>query len=275
MKSTVTCSSFHCSITASGYQLCNDCKEVSIQSCNKSLGARVSMFEKPCRKVGRDCLTWSELFDPPIAHTGINRQEVFEPGDLRVGVTACSAEHVGCASAFHHLQLGTHVNVGEAWRKQVLCGREKGEDGIADFEIINMGNEKSTVYLGFRIAPHFLLNFYPPVSSPSHISYKTGWGQANTCFLNCIFSACISCCIIGQCNTFRRNCSLPSSKYMSSQSHPWLASATLIDEYPFHPASMPNFAFLPPGSVTMENCNTFNANIMRHRGRGIILIRPH
>lgn len=90
------------------------------------------MFEEPGRKVERDCLTWSELFDPPIARTGINRQEVFEPGDLRIGVAACSAEHVGCAGAFYHLQLGTHVNVGEALRKQVLCGREKGEDDIAD-----------------------------------------------------------------------------------------------------------------------------------------------
>lgn len=47
----------HSSITAPGYQLCKVCKEVSIQSCNKSLCAKSSIFVKPCRKMECDCLT--------------------------------------------------------------------------------------------------------------------------------------------------------------------------------------------------------------------------
>lgn len=65
-------------------------------------------------------LTWSELLDTTLAGTGVDRQEVFEPGDLWVGDAAGSTQHGGRPRPFHHLQLGTHVYTGEAKWQQVL-----------------------------------------------------------------------------------------------------------------------------------------------------------
>lgn len=66
------------------------------------------------------CLTWSELFDTTLAGTGVDRQEVFEPGDLWVRDAAGSTQHGGRPRPFHHLQLGTHVYTGEAEWQLVL-----------------------------------------------------------------------------------------------------------------------------------------------------------
>lgn len=66
------------------------------------------------------CLTWSELFDATLAGGGVDRQEVFEPGDLWVGDATGGAQHGGRPRPLHHLQLGTHVYAREAKWQQVL-----------------------------------------------------------------------------------------------------------------------------------------------------------
>lgn len=66
------------------------------------------------------CLTWSQLFDAALAGAGIDREEVLEPRDLRVGDATGSAQHGGCPCPLHHLQLGTHVYAGEAEWQQVF-----------------------------------------------------------------------------------------------------------------------------------------------------------
>ena len=73
-------------------------------------------------------LTWSELFDAALAAAGVHGQEVFEPGDLRVGDAAGGAQHGGRPRPLHHLQLGTHVYTGEAKWQQVLWKDEEKEN---------------------------------------------------------------------------------------------------------------------------------------------------
>lgn len=70
-------------------------------------------------------LTWSELFDAPLAEAGVHRQEVFEPGDLWVRNTTGSTQHGGCLGSLHYLQLGTHVYTGKAEWQQILCKDEE------------------------------------------------------------------------------------------------------------------------------------------------------
>lgn len=70
-------------------------------------------------------LTRAELLDSPIASCSVDRQEVLKPGDFRIGVTAGSTEHCGCAGLFHHLQLRAHVNGWEASWEVVFCERKK------------------------------------------------------------------------------------------------------------------------------------------------------
>lgn len=65
-------------------------------------------------------LTRAELLDATLAGAGVHGQEVLEPGDLRVGNAAGGAEHGGGPGALHHLQLGAHVDAGEAEGQQVL-----------------------------------------------------------------------------------------------------------------------------------------------------------
>lgn len=66
------------------------------------------------------CLTWSELLDAALAQARVHGQKVFEPGDLRVGDAAGCTQHGGCLRPLHHLQLGPHVDAGEAKWQQVL-----------------------------------------------------------------------------------------------------------------------------------------------------------
>lgn len=65
-------------------------------------------------------ITWSELFDAAVVVTGVDREEVFEPGNVWVGVTASSTEHGGGTSALHHLELGAHIYGGETWGQLIL-----------------------------------------------------------------------------------------------------------------------------------------------------------
>lgn len=67
-------------------------------------------------------LTWAKLLYPSITCTGVNGKEVFVPGDFGIWVPAGGTQHGGRSSALHHFELRAHVNVGEAWWKQVLCG---------------------------------------------------------------------------------------------------------------------------------------------------------
>lgn len=71
------------------------------------------------------CLTRAELLDAPVAGCGVHGQEVLEPGDFGIGVTAGSTEHGGRAGLFHHLQLRAHVNGREAGGEVVFCKRRK------------------------------------------------------------------------------------------------------------------------------------------------------
>lgn len=78
-----------------------------------------------------ECFTWSQLFDAPVAAADVHRQEVFEPVDLRVGVSAGRTQHRGRARPFHNLQLGPHVDGGEAVWDLVLCGKETRQTHIS------------------------------------------------------------------------------------------------------------------------------------------------
>lgn len=68
-------------------------------------------------------LTWSELFDATVTGAVVDREEIFEPGDLWVRDATGSTQHGGCPRPLHHLQLGTHVYTGEAEWQQVLYKR--------------------------------------------------------------------------------------------------------------------------------------------------------
>lgn len=72
--------------------------------------------------------TRSELLDATLAGAGLHGQEVFEPGDLRVRDAAGGTQHGGRPGPFHHLQLGAHVDAGEAERQQVLCNDPDDRD---------------------------------------------------------------------------------------------------------------------------------------------------
>lgn len=60
------------------------------------------------------------MLDAPVAVADVHRKHVLEPGDLRVRVPAGGTQHGGCPGPLHHLQLGGHINVGEAVGDLVL-----------------------------------------------------------------------------------------------------------------------------------------------------------
>lgn len=83
----------------------------------------IYMFHMSCRVTSQDKLnqiklicTWAKLFDAPVAAADVHRQHVLEPGDFWVRVSAGSAQHGGGPGPLDHLQLGTHVDGGEAMR---------------------------------------------------------------------------------------------------------------------------------------------------------------
>jgi hypothetical protein len=65
------------------------------------------------------------LLDASIAAINLNREEILEPEDLRVWVSAGSAQHGGCAGPLHYFQLGAHVDGGEAMGDLVLWDKHK------------------------------------------------------------------------------------------------------------------------------------------------------
>lgn len=67
--------------------------------------------------------TWSELLNASVVVGGVDRQEVFEPWDVRVGVATGGTQHGGSARSLHHLQLWAHVYGGETRGQLVLCRR--------------------------------------------------------------------------------------------------------------------------------------------------------
>lgn len=73
------------------------------QKKNRNESRRCSRFVGYWLKAGENIVTWSQLFDSPVVVTGVDGQEVFEPGNVRVGVAAGGAEHRGGTGAFHHL----------------------------------------------------------------------------------------------------------------------------------------------------------------------------
>lgn len=76
------------------------------------------------------CLTWSELFDATLAGAGVDRQEVFEPGDLGVRDATGSAQHGGRPCPLHHFQLRAHVYTREAKWQQVLWKHQEKEKSM-------------------------------------------------------------------------------------------------------------------------------------------------
>lgn len=85
-----------------------------------------NVIAKPNQRKKR--LTRSELFDAALAGAGVHRQEVFEPGDLRVGDATGGAQHGGRSGPLHHLQLRAHVDAGEAKGQQVLCNHPEDSE---------------------------------------------------------------------------------------------------------------------------------------------------
>lgn len=77
--------------------------------------------------------TWSELFNASVVVGGVDREEVFEPGDVRVGVTTGSTKHGGSARSLHHFQLWAHVYGGETSGQLVLWRQRR--DIVADGQI--------------------------------------------------------------------------------------------------------------------------------------------
>lgn len=94
-----------------------------------------NLIAKPNK--GEEGLTGSELFDAALTGAGLHGQKVFEPGDLWVGDAAGGAQHGGRPGPFHHLQLGAHVDAGEAKRQQVLCKRPGGHKTMSTKETFN------------------------------------------------------------------------------------------------------------------------------------------
>lgn len=66
------------------------------------------------------------MLDAAVAAADVHGEEVFKPGDLRVGVPAGGAQHGGRARPLHHFQLGAHVDGGEPVRNLVLCNKGGG-----------------------------------------------------------------------------------------------------------------------------------------------------
>lgn len=66
-----------------------------------------------CSVIKSNC-TWTKLFNAAVTAADVHRKHVLEPGDLRVRVSAGSTQHGGSSGPFNHLQLGTHINGGEA-----------------------------------------------------------------------------------------------------------------------------------------------------------------
>lgn len=77
--------------------------------------------------------TWSELFNASVVVGGVDREEVFEPGDVWVRVAAGSAKHGGGACSLHHFQLWAHVYSGETRGQLVLCKQVR--DRMADVRV--------------------------------------------------------------------------------------------------------------------------------------------
>ncbi len=77
-------------------------------------------FSSVTEQSARREITWSELFDAAVVVTGVDREEVFEPGNVWVWVTASSAEHGGGTGALHHLELRAHIYGGETWGQLIL-----------------------------------------------------------------------------------------------------------------------------------------------------------
>lgn len=60
------------------------------------------------------------MFDAPVAAADVHGKHVLEPGDFWVWVSAGGTQHRGCSGLFNHLQLGAHINGGEAVGDLVL-----------------------------------------------------------------------------------------------------------------------------------------------------------
>lgn len=71
--------------------------------------------------------TWTKLFNAPVAAADVHRKHVLEPGYLRVRVSAGCTQHGGGSGLFNHLQLGTHIDGGEAMGDLVLCKFAKAD----------------------------------------------------------------------------------------------------------------------------------------------------
>lgn len=91
------------------------------QTERRTIAALVAAFllALPSPTPGRE-ITWSELFDAPVVVTRVHREEVFEPGNVRVRVTASGTEHGGRTGALHHLELRAHIYGGETWGQLIL-----------------------------------------------------------------------------------------------------------------------------------------------------------
>lgn len=116
-----------------------------------------------------DCFTWSQLLNAPIAATNIHRQEIFEPVDLWIGVSAGCTQHCSRTRSFHNLQLGAHVYGGEAVWYLVLCKTDKHTSALLD-----------TIQTSLSLAlSDFLCSFHKPSGckvSPREI--QTQWNPA-------------------------------------------------------------------------------------------------
>lgn len=67
--------------------------------------------------------TWSELLNASVVVGGVDRQEVFEPWDVRVRVATGGTQHGGSARSLHHFQLWAHVYGGKTRGQLVLWRR--------------------------------------------------------------------------------------------------------------------------------------------------------
>lgn len=74
---------------------------------------KVKLYTEGKRKNER-LITWTKLLDSSVVTGRVDRQEVLEPGNLRVRVAAGSTEHSGGPRALNYLQLRTHIYGGEA-----------------------------------------------------------------------------------------------------------------------------------------------------------------
>ena len=121
-------------------------------------------------------VTWAELFDSSIVIGRVDWQEILEPGNFWVRITASGTEHGGRPRTLHHFQLGTHVYGGEPRGQLVLWKDQIHKLNIVDnthiFSVVTQtsGSQRFFVFSHIRWAMSPLYLSGPPCFKYAHLN---------------------------------------------------------------------------------------------------------